>query len=325
MSLNSRSDQCVCSGIRKCAICAPDKVQHEKQVEQQELETKRVYLYCIKCNRCNLLTDQTRQFIADFLDQTTSERPCDCQESDNQIQIHGIHVQNNFISEPEEVHLCSEIDRSKWIESQSGRFKQDYGPKANFNRKKLKCSTFTGLPAYSKPLVDRLKVISSLADFVPVELCNLRYEAARAACIDAHFDDSWLWGDRLITINLLAHTVLTLVPGSSDDSAEIEVLLPLARRSLVSLSGEARYKWMHAIKKIHIKATRQALTIRELSSEFKDEDKQGALGYSIERLALTYKGVSVGLIEELAIGNKPAMKDLVNPGFNHDLINSSFY
>lgn len=315
MSLKSNPDpQCVCSGIRNCAICAPDQVEQERQIEQQSLDTNQVYIYCIKCNRCNLLNGAGKQFLEAFLNQLTSEsKACQCQEptaSENNQQLHidGIYIQNNFIAEQEETDLFTEINESKWIESQSGRFKQDYGPKANFNRKKLKCSTFTGLPFYSKYLIDRLRRVQSLGDFVPVELCNLRYEVKRAACIDPHYDDKWLWGDRLITINLLANTILTLTPGCDEGPVGSEVLLPLARRSVISLSGQARYKWLHAIKKSHVKATRQAVTIRELSAEFKDADRQGKLGQDIERLALTYKGISVGLIEELAIGNQPALK-----------------
>ena len=50
---------------------------------------------------------------------------------------------------------------------------QDYGPKVNFKKKKLKCGVFSGLPAYSQWLVERVWKQPSLADFMPVELCNL--------------------------------------------------------------------------------------------------------------------------------------------------------
>jgi hypothetical protein len=55
---------------------------------------------------------------------------------------------------------------------------------------------------------------------------------------------------------------------------------------------------MHSIKRTHIKSTRLAITFRELSEEFKNENKQGKLGKYIENLALTYKGISVGEIED---------------------------
>ncbi len=133
---------------------------------------------------------------------------------------------------------------------------------------------------------------------MPVELCNLRYEVDRGACIDPHFDDSWLWGNRLVTINLLSNTILTLHPGVDVNlPSNCEVYLPLSRRSIVILSDDSRYKWMHSVKKSHIKDTRVAITLRELSQEFK---KKSELRDSIERLALTFMGVSVGCVESLA-------------------------
>lgn len=105
---------------------------------------------------------------------------------------------------------------------------------------------------------------------------------------------------------MLANTFLVLTPGNSDLSADYndyEVLLPLARRSIIALSNDARYKWLHSIKRSHIRHTRQAITIRELSEEFKGDHDQGRLGKSIEQIACTYKGVSLGLIEYLAISN----------------------
>ena len=70
-----------------------------------------------------------------------------------------------------------------------GRFKQDYGPKVNFKKKKIKADEFKGLPFYSKFFIDRFNSLPILTDFIPVELCNLKYEQERAACIEPHIDD----------------------------------------------------------------------------------------------------------------------------------------
>lgn len=62
----------------------------------------------------------------------------------------------------------------------------------------------------------KFKEISELSDFKIVELCHLEYCPERGASIDPHADDSWLWGERLVTINLNSSTVLTLTPWSED-------------------------------------------------------------------------------------------------------------
>lgn len=49
-----------------------------------------------------------------------------------------------------------QVDSQPWKLSQSGRRKQDYGPRANFKKKKLRLGGFTGLPPFAAPLVQRL-------------------------------------------------------------------------------------------------------------------------------------------------------------------------
>lgn len=149
------------------------------------------------------------------------------------------------------------------------------------------------MPGYSKFLIDRFSTIDQLDKFVPVELCNLKYDNSRAACIEPHLDDSWLWGNRLLTINLLANTFLTLTPTETIDLKynNYKILIPLKQRSLLILSNEARYEWLHEIKKVHIRKIRLAINIRELSSEFLNSNTdQGKLGEAIQKIALSYQG-----------------------------------
>jgi hypothetical protein len=139
------------------------------------------------------------------------------EQEEELFNINGIFIKNEFITSNEEINLIDEMNKSDWIDSQSGRFKQDYGPKVNFKKKKLKLNEFKGLPMYSKLLIDRFKTgLKQLESFEPVELCNLRYECERSACIEAHKDDCWLWGNRLITINLLLSSFWLSLPYAID-------------------------------------------------------------------------------------------------------------
>lgn len=176
-----------------------------------------------------------------------------------------------FISADEEQSIVAEIDQTPWVESQSGRRKQDYGPKANFKKRLVDIKCFSGLPPFSEIIVQRMKHIANpitgktdlLADFEQVELCNLDYEPERGACIEFHKDDEWLWGKRLVTLNLLSDTYLSFTPPTSDNAPIVSV--PLPRRSLVIVDNDARYVWKHAILPDHINTRRIACTIRELS------------------------------------------------------------
>ena len=48
-----------------------------------------------------------------------------------------------------------------------------------------------------------------MAGFCPIEVNILSYSNERGSNIASHFDDFWLWGERIIGVNLLSDTVMT--------------------------------------------------------------------------------------------------------------------
>lgn len=160
----------------------------------------------------------------------------------------------------------------------------------NFKRQRVKLGDFCGLPPFSEALVKRLLLQESLADFQPVELCNLDYRPERGASIDPHLDDSWLWGERLVTLNLLSDTILTFTtPTNFTPKAQVEICMP--QRSLIIVSGSARYQWQHSIQRRHVTARRIAVTFRELSAAFQPEGASYApMGKLILDMAALYTG-----------------------------------
>lgn len=244
----------------------------------------------------------------------------------------GVFVMEEFVSEDEEAEMVEVMDRDEWKPSQSGRKKQDYGPKVNFKKQRLKAGCFTGLPSFSKKIVAQMEACSVLGGFLPVEQCNLDYRPERGSAIDPHFDDWWLWGERLVSLNLLSKTVLSMSCDSEDSiqlfptfsnengelnppgsltqnsgkqgsscllssrlvpSKEVTVAIHLPRRSLVVLYGEARYKWKHAIYRRHIQHRRVCVTFRELSAEFRAGGKHEELGKELLEIALSFRGTPV--------------------------------
>jgi len=134
-------------------------------------------------------------------------------------------------------------------------------------------------------LVERAqKLVPGLTDFVPVELCNLEYAPERGSAIDPHLDDNWLWGKRLVTINLLSDTFLTFTSGTE------QLLVPQPRRSLVVVSGSARHIWKHSINRQHIVSRRLSITLRELSAIFLPGGEQEELGRELLATASSYAG-----------------------------------
>lgn len=133
-----------------------------------------------------------------------------------------------------------------------------------------------------------------LADFYPVEQCNLEYSPERGSAIDPHLDDSWLWGERLVTLNLLSDTAITmsLDQGWGDmEPGEVRVSINMPRRALFVLYSEARHRWKHAIHREHIHSRRVCSTFRELSAEFLHGGKQEKVGSQLLDIASSFKGV----------------------------------
>lgn len=109
------------------------------------------------------------------------------------------------------------------------------------------------------------KSLGILKDYQPFELCNLEYHPERLSSIELHQDDTWIWGNRLISLNLLNDGVMTY----ENESEKKIFFIWMERRSLLSMFDDARYIWKHGIFAHHIPGRRIALTMREPSSIFK--------------------------------------------------------
>ncbi|KPM07354.1 alpha-ketoglutarate-dependent dioxygenase ABH4-like protein, partial [Sarcoptes scabiei] len=87
----------------------------------------------------------------------------------------------------------------------------------------------------------------------------------RGSSIDPHFDDFWIWGERLVTLNLQSTAIITLnLPDSYDHCIRIKC----PNRSLLVLYGDARYRYHHSIRRSDITDRRIAITFRELPFSF---------------------------------------------------------
>ncbi|XP_076453249.1 alpha-ketoglutarate-dependent dioxygenase alkB homolog 4-like [Babylonia areolata] len=267
----AEAESCGCKGIRSCFICEGRKSDAGYKTAESSQPT--IYTYCSEC--C----------IA--FQETSTRHP---EHHSNSMPFKGITILQDFISKEEEDLLQDHIYKAPFVLSQSGRRKQDFGPKVNFKKKKLRADKFSGLPSYAKFLYDRMQTHPELSDFLPVELCNLEYCADRGAAIDPHFDDFWLWGERLVTVNLLSDSLLSF---TSDALPLVEVHVPLFRRSLIVVRGDARNVWKHGIHRHHITGTRIATTLRELTPEFLEGGERAEEGRSLLDVALRFQGISV--------------------------------
>lgn len=166
---------------------------------------------------------------------------------------------------------------------------QDFGPKVNFKKRRVHLGGFNGLPVSSRKLLERMQQEPFLSDFRPVEQCNLDYHPQRGSAIDPHLDDSWLWGERLVTINMLSDTTITMSLHEVS-TGEIQVAVPFPRRCLLVLYHDARHKWKHAVYRQDVEDRRVCSTFRELSAEFLPGGQEAQLGARLLDIASSFQG-----------------------------------
>ncbi|XP_053312802.1 alpha-ketoglutarate-dependent dioxygenase alkB homolog 4 [Spea bombifrons] len=190
---NSGGHGCACKGVRSCLLC---ESVNDGVVLQMERNRAHSFIY------------SPNKGMALGIENTDS--------AGWWIPFPGVCLIQDFVTQEEEKEMVHLMDQEEWKPSQSGRRKQDFGPKVNFKKQKLKVGNFSGLPSFSQRLWHRMKEYAVLEGFLPVEQCNLDYHSDRGSAIDPHFDDSWLWGERLVSLNLLSNTVLTMTTDSVD-------------------------------------------------------------------------------------------------------------
>ncbi len=187
--MNTNRD-CGCKSFRSCKIC------EDKFGIDRDLTAERRLKQLDKCY------DYDKETGALMLDQV---KVGDC-------KLNGVKLIEDFITEAEEEKLVADLDTLPWDSSVSGRRKQNFGPRANFKGRKAKCGNFCGFPICTEFIQSRFDSVPRLEGYRTVEQCSIEYTPATGASIEPHIDDCWIWGERIVQLNLLSDAVLTFFP-----------------------------------------------------------------------------------------------------------------
>jgi len=185
---------CGCKSFRTCKIC-----EAELGIKPREDWGKQ-------------LKDENREFYEYNVNATSSI----AENHGKSFNFPGIKVIHDFVSPEEEELLVTGLDELPWDSSQSGRRKQNFGPRANFKKRKAKNGQFKGFPSCTKFIQERFKTVPLLESYRTVEQCSIEYRPETGASIEPHIDDCWIWGERIVQLNLLSPTFLTCTPYIGD-------------------------------------------------------------------------------------------------------------
>jgi alkylated DNA repair protein alkB family protein 4 len=286
MPIDALTKSCACTGVRWCASCRDPRVRRRHRMDDPVPIP-------------DLLSSLSRDAglrpgdgLYDF--------DLDLQSAPRCPDFRGVHVFRDFISVGDSEQLLREIEKTSFIPAQSGKSKQHYGPKVNFNKQKINPTTFPGLPDYTRHIesrlhelarkdlpgipADNLALCTALATFETTDAFVLRYLERDASNLDFHCDDTFAYGEAILDLSLESDSVLTFLERQTSAGQTSErkcVRVPLPARSLAVVYGPARFCWDHAILANDISGRRTSITLRTLNETLRHSD----VGRRILRIA----------------------------------------
>ncbi len=162
------------------------------------------------------------------------------QKTKPKIDISGLTYIPDFISAQEQNFLLAQINQQPWLTDLKRRV-QHYGYKYDYKARAV------GNDAYLGPLPDWLSSVSKklhddrIFPSVPDQVIVNEYLPGQG--ISAHIDCVPCFADTIASLSLGSPCIMEF---SNPKTGEKKSLL-LEERSLIVLSGPARYEWQHAI------------------------------------------------------------------------------
>ena len=160
-------------------------------------------------------------------------------EIEAESQIEGLIYSPEFISQQDHDALLASIDELPWLSDLKRRV-QHYGYKYDYKARAVDENLYLGsLPGWLDPILEKLTpdIFSKTPDQVIVN------EYLPGQGISAHIDCVPCFSDTIASLSLGSGAVMQFSNSKTGEKQERY----LAPRSLVVLSGAARYDWQHSI------------------------------------------------------------------------------
>ncbi|MCK6417541.1 MAG: alpha-ketoglutarate-dependent dioxygenase AlkB [Alphaproteobacteria bacterium] len=162
------------------------------------------------------------------------------QKTEPEINVSGLIYIPDFISVQEQDFLLSQIDQQSWLTDLKRRV-QHYGYKYDYKARTVSNDAYLGsLPAWLSLLSNKLHndgIFPSVPDQVIVN------EYLPGQGISAHIDCVPCFADTIASLSLGSPCIMEFSNPRTGEKRSIV----LEDRSLIVLSGPARYEWQHAI------------------------------------------------------------------------------
>lgn len=155
--------------------------------------------------------------------------------------IPGLSYVADYITEEAETWLLEKVDDGLWLDDLKRRV-QHYGFKYDYRKWKVDMSMHVGqLPYWLERLSQKLHRDGYMPEIADQVIVN---EYLPGQGISAHIDCEPCFKDTIVSMSLASSCVMYFTK-KLDHTLKVPVLLE--PRSIVVLTGQARYEWMHSI------------------------------------------------------------------------------
>lgn len=151
-------------------------------------------------------------------------------------KIKGLLYHPNFITEQQELALIAQIDQQPWMTNLKRRV-QHYGYEYDYNIRNIGSKYLGELPSWLQTLCEQLQTSGIFNSELNQVIIN-EYMAGQG--ISPHIDCIPCFGDTICSLSLGSECVIDFIKDE-----KIPILLE--RRSLISITDEARFLWKHGI------------------------------------------------------------------------------
>lgn len=154
--------------------------------------------------------------------------------------ISGVTYIPEYISAQQEESLLLAIDNQPWL-TDLKRLVQHYGYRYDYKARIADSKLYLGeLPGWLKPHCEQL-YSKQLFPQIPDQVIVNEYQPGQG--ISAHIDCIQCFAETIASLSLGSSCVMDFIHTETQQ----KISLLLEPRSLIILSGEARYNWKHAI------------------------------------------------------------------------------
>lgn len=152
----------------------------------------------------------------------------------------GLYLLSEFISDAEEQHLLDCVDNAPW-QTDLKRRVQHYGWRYDYSARRVNPSDYLGaLPSWMSQILSKLNALPQVQQQLEQAIVN---EYMPGQGIAAHVDCEPCFGPVIASLSLGYGTEMRFE--HAEDLRKVTLHLP--RKSLLLLTGAARYNWRHGI------------------------------------------------------------------------------